>query len=485
MKYEMNYDVAVVGGGPAGVGAALASARNGAKTILIEKNGVLGGQMTSGLVTGFHGMRIHKGFLDNEGNGPYLAVNYETEQVIKGIPQEVVNKLVEQNAAYARKGSSSMRVEYDPEVLKWTLFEMMDEAGVDLLLDTFVFDCKMNGTKIEAIKAANKSGEQLIKASMFVDASADGDLAAWSGAPYEMGREEDGRCMPLSLYMLLGDVNLEETMDYLKENPEELHNGKIDKWEKLYNEGSPIDLGGFRSLIMKAFSNDDYPVPVGTSNEYPYPIFFIHTSALPKGYAKLLIDMAYGINITDAKELTQAEIAVRMKQVPGILKFLKKYLPGFEECVLLSTASLIGTRESRRIVGDYKITEEDVLKNRRFNDVVARCGRAMNVHSMGGGKKGEARGGQKWIEPEDPKGFDIPFRALIPQKVDNLLASGRCISTSQMALGSVRGEPVCMATGEAAGTAAALCSKNKVDPRSIDIKVLQDRLAKQGVELGK
>jgi len=483
-RYIINADVAVVGGGPAGVGAALAAARNGASTVLIEKNGVLGGQMTSGLVTGFHGLRIHKGYGNKEGKGPYLAVNYETEQVVKGIPQEVVDRLVEAKAACTRKGSSSMRVEYDPEVLKWILFEMMEKAGVEILLDSFFFGCKMDGDKINLIKVANKSGEQFVKASMYIDASADGDLAAWAGAPYEMGRPDNGRCMPVSLYMLLGNVDLKKTINYLRENPEELHNGKIDIWEKLYDEGNPVDLGGFHKLISEAFLNGDYPVPVGNKQDVPYPIFFIHNSALPHGYAKLLIDMAYGIDVTDAQDLSMAEISIRMKQVPGIFNFIKKYLPGFDKSILLSTADLIGTRESRRIKGKYIITEEDVLTNKRSNSVVARCGRAMNVHSLSGGKKDELSGGRKWIEPSEPKGFDIPYEALIPQGVKNLLVSGRCISTNQMALGSIRGEPICMATGEAAGTAAALCVKEKIDTCSIDIDLLQQHLLEQGVELG-
>jgi len=483
-RYIINTNVAVVGGGPAGVGAALAAARNGARTVLIEKNGVLGGQMTSGLVTGLHGFRIHKGFKDKEGNGPYLAADYRNKQLVKGIPQEVVDRLVDAKVAFARKGCSSMRVEYDPEALKWILFEMMKEAGVELLLDSFAFGCRMDGDKIDVIKIANKSGEELVKASMYVDASADGDLAAWAGAPYEMGRPGDGRCMPVSLYMLLGDVDLKKTMNYLRENPEELHNGKIDRWEKLYDEGKPVDLGGFHKLISKAFLNGDYPVPVGNKRDVPYPIFYIHNSALRHGYAKLLIDMAYGIDVTDAQDLSKTEISIRMEQVPGIFNFVKKYLPGFDKSILLSTADLIGTRESRRIKGKYIITEEDVLTNKRSNSVVARCGRAINVHSLSGGKKEEIRGGQKWIEPSDPKGFDIPYEALVPQGVKNLLVSGRCISTNHMALGSVRGLPICMATGEAAGTAVALCVKEKVDPQAIDIDLLQRQLLHQGVELG-
>lgn len=483
-RYIIRKDVAVIGGGPAGVGAALSAARNGARTVLIEKESVLGGQMTAGLVTGFHGFRIHKGYDNKEGKGAYWAADYETEQQIKGIPEEVVRRLADAKAAITKKGVPSMRVEYDPEVLKWIFFEMMEEAGVDLLLNSFAFGCIMAGDKIDLIRVANKSGEELLKSHMYVDASADGDIAAWAGASYEMGQEEDARCMATTVYLLLGNVNLKKTIGYLKENPDELHNGKADKWEELYDEGEPIDLSGFPKLISKAFSNGDYPVPIGNKPDVPFPIFYLHNSALPHGYVKLNVDMAYAVDITNAQDLSRAEVSIRMNQIPKIINFVKNYIPGFEDSFLLASAPLIGTRESRRIKGHYTLTEDDVLFNRKFKSVIARCGRAMNVHSSGGGKKGELRGGQIWIEPSDPKGFDIPYEILIPQGIENLLVSGRCVSTDRMALGSVRGEPVCMATGEAAGAAAALCVKNKVNPISLDINLLQKTLKQQGAEIG-
>ncbi len=473
MGRTIKVDVAVFGSGPAGVGAALAAARTGARTMLVEKMGALGGQMTSGLVTGMHGYRIHK---HGVGSGAYWAFDHHTKQVVGGIAEEMVQRLKKKNAAFFDAEGPNNRVEFDPEALKSTLFEMMTEANVELMLDSFAFGTVMENGHIKAVRIANKNGEELIEAKQYVDATADGDIAAWAGAPYEIGRAEDGRTMPITLYIKLGGVNLQKTLDYLKEHPKDLHNGTGADWQKIADIGGPLEIVGFRSKIQEAFKNNDYPTPIGAKYGFPYPIFFLEPSFLPKGQTKLLVDMAYGIDSSDAAELTKAEIHVRQVQAPAVANFAKKYLPGFEDSYLMETASLIGTRESRRIMGDYVLNEDDILNNRRFPDVVARCGRAMNVHSPTGGKLDEDRGGQYWIEAEDPKGYDIPLRCLIPQKVDNLFVSGRCISVTHMALGSTRGMPVCMATGEAAGTAAALCSIGSVDGRTLDIKKLQGAL---------
>ena len=465
------------------MGAALAAARAGAKTVLVEKLGALGGQMTSGMVTSLHGFRTHINANFTGSAGVYLAVDHQTRQVLGGIPVEIVSKLRERGGAALKGEGPAMRTEFDPEVMKPLLFELMEEAGVELLMDSFAFGTVMEGERIKAVRVANKNGEELIEAQQFVDATADGDIAAWAGAPFEKGRAEDGRCMPVSLYMRVGNMDLQKVLDYLKENPGDLHNGTVEGWQQVYDSSSPVDLIGFPSVIQKAFKNGEYPMLMGSMFEYPYPIFSVCTSYLPKGQTHLLIDMAYGVDCADAESLSKAEVHLRMVQSPAIMKFVKKYLPGFENSYLMETASLIGTRESRRIMGEYVIREEDVLSNREFPDVVARCGRAMNVHSVTGGKHGEKRGGQKWVEPEKPLGYDIPLRSLIPLKVKNLFTSGRCISVTQMVLGSTRGMAVCMATGEAAGTAAALCSADGTDPRALDVKKLQDVLLANNVML--
>jgi hypothetical protein len=470
-------DVAVFGSGPAGIGAALAAARGGAKTYLIEKMGTLGGQMTSGLVTGLHGYRIHKDSNRNGSDRAYLAMDHNTKQVAGGIPVELVEKLKARGGAYTSGEGPAMRQEFDPEIMKVLLFELVSEAGVNLMLDTFAFGVVMDGKKIKAVRVANKNGEEHIEAKQFIDATADGDISAWAGAPFEIGRAQDHRCETVTVYMKVGNVDHYKMLDYLDKHPEENHIGTVDGWRKVLDSNNgPLHVNGFKNLIRKAYANGDYITPIGALYDIPSPIFIISHSCFPIDQTALLVDMGYNINTSDADDLTKAEIHARMVQVPQVLKFVNKYLPGFEKSYLMETASLIGTRESRRIMGDYVLCEEDILNNRKFDDGVARCGRAMNVHSVTGGKDEEERGGQTWIEPKDPQGYDIPYRCILAKNVENVLTSGRCISVTHLALGSVRGMPICMATGEAAGTAAALAVKKDMGLRSLDIEELRKTL---------
>ena len=189
--------------------------------------------------------------------------------------------------------------------------------------------------------------------------------------------------------------------------------------------------------------------------------------------------MAYHVDTTSGREMTEAIINTR-KQAMLMAVFMKKYIPGYEDSYLQQTASQLGIRESRRIEGQYQLTQDDVYNGRDFEDSIARCGRAMNVHSSGGGAKGERHGGRQWTEIKDAKSYGVPYRCLLPKKgANNLLVSGRCISVDKIAFGSVRGQPLCMALGQAAGTAAALSAKSDTAPVKLDIRDIQLSLSKQ------
>ncbi|MFZ7134423.1 MAG: FAD-dependent oxidoreductase [Eubacteriales bacterium] len=470
-------DVVVVGGGPAGIGAAIAASRAGCSTILVERYQYLGGMLTGSLIGSWMAKwRSHKG----RKSIVSPETNYSNVQTIKGIAQEMIDRLMKIGAAYGEPGKASMSVLGDPEIMKFVLDEMVLEAGVELMLDTNFCDLLLEGQLIKGVIVANKSGIHLIKSKIFIDASGDGDLAALAGIPYVKGRESDGRTMPVSLAFVLGNVNLERTIEYLKDKPGELDMGTYEDAKRLYHEGKPIDLLGFRELLNRAHENGDFPLASGAKN--PIPIFCIMPVLKDGKYIKNMtlhiIDMAYNVDATDASQLTASYIAVR-KRLVVLLSVIKKYIPGYENSFLVYSGSQLGVRESRRFIGEYFLTKDDLLASKKFDDAIASCGGTMNIHSEVGGTVREVSGGRVYDVIEEP--FQIPYRCLISKKIDNLLIAGRCISIDRPALGSLRSTSVCMALGQAAGTGAAISVETGKNPRKIDIKRLRQDLLNQNV----
>ncbi len=472
-------DVLVAGGGPAGLGAAIAAGRNGAKVIMVEKAENLGGMYTGGLVMGFHGMRVHR---NRHTVNVYQYNNYYETQAIRGVPQQLMDRLVEQGGVWGEKGRSTSCVLSDPEIVKVVAEEACREAGVDIWFQSLVTRPVIEQGKITGVVVENKSGAHLIKAKMVVDATGDADVAARSGVSFELGGP-NGELQPVTLTFIMGGVDLGKSIAYLKQNPEELHSGDIKIWEELYQENKPLNLNGFYKLISKAFQQGDYPMAMGAKN--PIPIFVISSvfrwGQIVPDQTFQIVDMAYNVDTTNGKQVSAA-LANTRKQALLLAGFMRKYIPGYENAYLLQTAPQLGIRESRRIIGEYQLTGDDVVNGRDFEDGIARCGRAMNVHSSDGGKVGEPQGGRKWTEIKDAKTYAIPYRCLLPKSgPDNLLVAGRAIAVDRDALGSVRGQPTCMATGEAAGTAAALAVQSGASARTLDRGRLREQLVKQDV----
>lgn len=480
-KKVIETDVLIAGSGPAGLGAAIAAGHNGAKVIMVEKAENLGGMYTGGLVLGFHGMRVHR---NRHTTNAYQYCNYYETQAIRGVSQKLMDCLVEQGGVWGEKGRSTSCVLSDPEIVKAVVEEVCLKAGVDIWLQSLVTQPIIEHDKITGVIVENKSGAHLIKAKVIIDATGDADIAARSGVPYELGGP-NGEVQPVTLTFIMGGADLGKSIAYLKQNPDELHSGDIKIWEQLYQENKPFYLNGFYKLFLKAHAQGDYPLAMGAKN--PIPIFVISSvfragRVIPDQTFQIA-DMAYNIDTTNGKEVSAALINTR-KQAIILSRFMQKYIPGYENSYLLQTASQLGIRESRRIIGEYQLTGDDVYNGRDFEDGIARCGRAMNVHSSEGGKAEEQQGGRKWIEVKDAKTYAIPYRCLLPQTgPDNLLVVGRAISVDRDALGSVRGQPTCMATGEAAGTAAALAVQNGTSVRKLNRQRLREQLLKQDVIL--
>lgn len=384
-------DVAVAGGGPAGIAAAIAAARTGAKTMLVERFGYLGGMITGSYVTYYMGF----------GNG--------REQVIRGIAQETIDRLRKVGGLTMDQDRSG-DCRGDAEIIKCLSVVMLEEAGVEILLHSLVAAAPAENDLCTGIIVENKAGRQAILAKTVVDATADADVCFAAGAATTTDTHD------ISLIHSFSGIDNDAAARFKNEQPE-----------------------AYRKLMAE--------LNAAAGN----------TMALLPGKSAV-----------NAWDLTEIENSVR-KQILARLVFMRRNLPGHEHMQIKMTAPQLGVRESRKIVGEYTITEDDLLADRTFPDGIGRCGAYM-----------------KKYENYDKPGlsYDIPYRALVPEKINGLLASGRCISATHGAINTLRLVVPCMLTGEAAGTAAALAVKQGVQPRRVDIQQLQLRLKAQGNNLG-
>lgn len=511
-------DVLVMGGGPAGVVAALAARRSGAYTLLIERASYLGGMMTGGLVVSLHGYRFHKDYVKT-----YAMSNWGTPLIVKGISLEVATRLQKARGTIdqGHLGDPSVRENFDAEIMVHVLDEMMEESGVDVLFNTFTFDAVVESNVIKGVAIANKSGPQVILADAIVDATGDADIAAAAGVPFVIGRDKDGRFHGGALLMEIGGIDVDRLIEYLKNRPrkteeekkklgEELSRlcggggsrnenetlltldgrrghfsmgGPDRSWDQIEQdrrEGKYLKLPGLDEEWLEFVKEGNVPPLLGASTHmYPRPPMLYWFGIIRQG--KMRYDQTNSglheafFDQTNEKEISKALIYMR-KVDRAYMRFLNERIPGFEDAYIIRTSPMAGTRESRRIIGEYVLTAEDCVKGKRFPDVIAQCGRACNVHSVTG-----IWGEHIWLEPKKP--FDIPYRCLIPKKIDNLLVAGRSISADFIANGAIRAQPNCMSLGEAAGTAATLSANLGIPPRELDIKVLQKKLTEHGAQL--
>ncbi len=438
-------EVLVVGAGPAGLGAAIASARNGARTLLVERFGFLGGNLTAGLV----GPCMTSYSLDGQ------------QQLIKGIFEEFVLRMERRGEAIhpSQVPASSEYcgfIEYghekvtpfNPEAAKQVALEMCLEAGVELLLHTFVADTLVTDQAVTGVVIANKSGLSAIRAGITVDCSADADVAARAGAPFAMGRDSDGLVQPMTLFFRVADVDDEVVRCYVAKNAD--------------------DYRPFAKLVKQAREAGELTVPRKGVGLY---------RTLTPGVWRINTTRVHRLDGTSAADLTKGEIEAR-RQVQELLAFFRKWLPGFARCTLLDTAAMIGVRETRRITGMHTLTLDDLATGRDFDDVIAFAGYPVDIHSPtgdGGGADGELKTANV---------YQIPYRCLVPLGIEQLLVAGRSISATHEAMAATRVMPPAFAMGEAAGTAAAIATEHRVSPRNLDVSRVQRALVRQGAYLG-
>lgn len=451
-----SYDVIVCGGGTAGSCAAIAAARQGQRVLLIEQLGFLGGTQSGALVL------------------PHMNFVAGGTQLITGLHQEIMARLGQwPGGAFTRS--------FNYELLKYVLEEMALEAGVELRYHTFVAEALTGGTgpvandatpvphipesRMLGVATVSKSGREEWLATQVIDCTGDGDVAFRAGVPYESGRAEDGLNQSASLRFVLGNVDFATLSVCLAELGVPSSGPEIQMgFAKGYTKAPQIE-----ALVDQAVEEG-----VFTLNEGGYIQFF----AVPGRPGELAFNCPRILEINGAKaeDLTRVEIEGR-RIIPKLMEFCRRYLRGFEECYLVTTAVLPGIRESRRIVGEYVLTAEDCLQPTRFPDVIARSCYPVDIHSPKG--VGVTLTG---LPPGEY--HDIPYRCLVPLGVDNLLVAGRCLSATFEAQAAVRIEPNCRAMGEAAGIAAALCCKRGCTPRELPPEALLAALEEAGAGLG-
>jgi hypothetical protein len=414
-------DVLVVGGGPAGVGAAFAAARSGARTLIVEQFNCLGGVATAG---GHGHICLYSAWADRT-------------RVVGGVPFEMAQRVAA--AGYGRHDNS--QCDFEVEGMKLVLEQMAEECGCHLLYHTFFCDAVIENGCAAAVVVQNKGGRQLIRAKRIVDSTGDGDVAAAAGCAFKMGDEETGLCQPVTLMFTIGGVNWEKVAKW-RTDYQMRH-----VWAEAQRNG---DMRPFQTHIMGFWWTPTRPDQVG--------INFTHIN---------------DIDCTKAEDLTKATIEGR-KQAYECIPVFRKYVPGMENCYLISTPNTVGTRESRRIIGEHVLTRAEVVGQATFPDSIGYGSFFIDIHNT----KGPGMDTKTW-RPEKGFKYQIPYRILVPKGVDNLLVAGRCASCDHEALGSLRVMPQCGVMGQAAGLSAALSLRHSTTPRRLDVTVLQDALRQQ------
>lgn len=413
-------DVLVVGSGSAGATAAITAAQQGCKVLLVERYGFMGGTSTQVLDT-FYG---------------FYTPGAVAQKVVGGVPDQVVTRLIERKRALLRPNTygAGQGITYDPQALKIVWEELATAAGVQLLYHTFVVDTIMDGAQVTGVVAVNKSGMVRINARMIIDASGDADVAVRAGAPYEGG--DDGSAMQ-SLTTTFQMINVDD------------------------NQARRVSKTQLHAFMADAIAQGyDLPRKEGSVHITPF-----------EGVMVTNMTRVAHINALDIDALTAAEIEGR-RQAERYAQFLVDFVPGYQHAVLNQLSHQIGVRETRRIIGAYQLTRDDVINARDAHDSIARCGAPIEDHHGGNDTT--------WHYLADGATYAIPFRCLVPQHITGVLVVGRCLSATHDAHASVRSMGQCMAMGQAAGVAAAIAQDHHVAPHHVDVVVLQNALTQLG-----
>ena len=439
-----NVDVLIAGGGTAGFIAGLASARNGANTLIIDKQRCLGGQFTAGM------------------QGAWVGFSDKEKVIVKGIAWELRSLLIEKNAYVEENTDTDVCYLYDPEVAKIVLDEMArKEPNLKAFLNTSVIDVISEGDRIAGLVVLSEMEQMEIRAKVVIDCTGDAAVAAKAQVPCEIRPKKE--IQPMTLMGKLAGVNMERVKQYYRENPPKLDNAVPPAWREFKT------YPGFNHYGLK---DELQNVKLPPRLEYVRDWLAIFSSTPNPG--ELTINCSGAIeshSIAGFEERSEQE-TISQQRLYDVAEVLKMHVPGFENSYITGMASLLGIRESRRIIGDYKVTLDDFRSARQFEDNIGKGAMPAGTHTPDGITMDVYN-----LEPG--KSMGIPYRCMLPKGKEGLLVSGRCSSYEAAVANCIRCMAQVMAMGEAAGTAAAIAVKQGVTPRGININMLQEALRKQ------
>lgn len=438
--YE-DYDVLVIGGGPAGCTAAIAAAREGKRTLLLEQTGSLGGMGTNGLVPAWCPFSDHENIV-------YAGLGEKIMETVKATMKHVPGTLVDW-------------VPIDPEMLKMVYDDMVTQSGANVLFNTFVSGVETDGNgNVTAVFGSNKEGLCAYRASVYIDCTGDADIAAWAGAPYEKG-DHEGRMQPGSHCFVISNV---------------------DSYAYIY--GRKLHAANPDSPIYQIAKSDKYPLVHD---------FHMCNNFIGPGTVGFNAGHVFGVDNTMPWSLS-GDLMLGRKLARQLRDGLAEFFPeAFGNSYLAQTGALMGIRETRRIVGDYVITRDDFVNRRTFDDEICRNCYYIDVHNQKEEAQDVAQGkttfqdmvNKSVVHYGKGESHGVPYRALLPQGLHNVIVAGRSVSSDHIVNGSLRVMPVCLAMGEAAGAAAAMATECGNDFRKVDVPVLRGKLRQAGAYLPK
>lgn len=414
----MKYDLVVAGGGLSGVAAAISAAREGIKVLLVEKSGCLGGAIANNLVY------------------PFMPYWTKVDNDKKYLSQGILKEIKERHDEYVDDCKDH---EFNSEYLKIVLDDMTAEADVDVLFHAVVYDVKTENRKVSSVDITAKAQKITVEADFFIDATGDGDLFYLAGCDYQLGRESDNLCQPMTTCFRMSGVDLD-----------------------LFTEERP----GLQQLYKEKQARGEIKNP----RENILVFFGVGEDVLHFNSTRVVM-----LDPTNPFDVSKAEVIAR-KQIHELISFLKENSDAFHESALISVAINIGVRESRKLRGVHILTGDELINCTRFEDSIALGNYDIDIHSP----TGTGTSHRYFAEGEY---YTIPYRSLLPKEYDNLLVAGRCISATHEAQVSVRIMPICCCLGEAAGMAAAIACKTNTDVHSVDVALLQQKLKNNGAVL--